>query len=153
MDQPGTEDEGQPPPVAEVLKSAATGTASERPGVDDLAPKRDQKPPRWRPGQEALRDDEWNRVLGALMDIDDAELNRLETAIIRADTAALSQARAQALKTAGPHDPDREPEAAWLRRSRLYGLIYALRLRPLASWPQGVLPLALCGPETEAQAA
>ncbi len=166
MDQLGIGDEEQPPPVAEVLKSAAKGEPSQRPGVGDLVPKKIQKaqqaygapattvrPPRWRRGQEARRDEEWNRIVLALMDIDDGELGRLETAMLRVDLAAVSQGRAQAAGELAKRDRDEEPEPARLRRGRLYGLIYALRLRPLASWPEGVLPPALCGSEAATEAA
>jgi len=157
MDQPQTGDEEQPPPVAQVLKDASTGTASQRPGVGDLVPKqiqraqqayepapKDEKPPRWSlPDQFNEKQAEWERIVDALGSIDDAELNRIETLLPRIDFGAFNVGRREGKDFVAEFSAEPDTDPARLRRERLYGLMYAIKLRPLATWPQDMLPVSL----------
>ncbi len=165
-DQSIDDGEPAPPPVAEVLKNAATGEPSQHPGVGDLVPRQIQraqqayepapepeKPPRWLPEQWDEQQAEWESIVGALGGIDDTELNRIETALPRIDFAAFNIGRRKGKDFVAEFSGEPDTDPVRLRRERLYGLMHAVGLRPLATWPQDMLPAALRRAQAQEDAA
>jgi hypothetical protein len=92
----------------------------------------------WRPQEHAEQLKEWKQIFAAVKALSDEDATALEAAIVALDWVLAKRTRQQA----GNRHPDLSPTDF-----TKIAVMFALTERPLAAWPQEILPEVLRMPQ------